>query len=252
MNVSRMTRRIAVSGVATAIAAGALVGASSTTANAARPRTAPTRATSLGNPVDFPMHVDGADPAADRERRHDHPGEPAPGDHRRSPSRPTVASGLGTYGVTGGTIDDFGMLVGDTKAPAPLTFAGFTPNTEDGSLVASTLGMNTPFSLPAAGTYDITLPTAFTFMPTTATGPLPITVACTTATPAKLSSIRLDKNAVGHRRQGAGHDQEGHGRQGAPRSSAAPPAALRRPASWSPSSARRPSAPARSRPARPS
>ena len=33
-----------------------------------------------------------------------------------------TAAILNAYHVTGGTIDDFGMLVGGAKAPAPLTF----------------------------------------------------------------------------------------------------------------------------------
>ncbi len=55
MNVSRMTRRIAVSGVATAIAAGALVGASSTAADAAFGADATYTCDLAGTPAQLPV-----------------------------------------------------------------------------------------------------------------------------------------------------------------------------------------------------
>ncbi|WP_344145851.1 Ig-like domain repeat protein [Nocardioides koreensis] len=189
-----MTRRIAVSGVATAIAAGALVGASSTAANAAIGADATYTCDVAGNPAQLPVHVDvpllpgsanaGTMIPAGLLQATTTVGIPA-----------EVAAILGAYQVTGGTIDDFGMLVGDTTAPAPLTFSSFAAGTDPGSLVASTLGVNQVFALPKAGTYDITLPKAFTFMPTTAAGPLGVPVACTSDAPGKLASIRIDKNA---------------------------------------------------------
>jgi len=193
MNVSRMTRRIAVSGVATAIAAGALVGAASTAANAVTADGSYTCTIPGMDPAVFPLHLDVPilPPTANA-------GTLIPAGLLQATTTLTIpasaAGALGTYGVTGGTISDFGMLVGSTTAPAPLTFTSFTDGTEVGSKVASTQGSNTPFSLPKAGTYDVTLPAAFSFVPTTANGPLPISVPCTTATPTKLASIRLDKN----------------------------------------------------------
>ena len=41
---------------------------------------------------------------------------------------------------------------------------------------------------------DISLPKSFTFVPSTAAGPLPFSVPCTTNAPAKLSSVTLAKN----------------------------------------------------------
>ena len=195
MNVSRMTRRIAVSGVATAIAAGALVGASSTTANAAFEATSTYTCNVAGTPVAMPMtaSVPILPPTANA-------GMIIPAnllDVSTALTIPAaVASQLGSLGVTGGTVQDFGMLIGDKgAAPAPLTVTGFAPGTEVGSLVANAAGKNASFTLPESGTYDITLPKSFTFTPSTAAGPLPITVPCTTEAPAKLSSVRLDKNA---------------------------------------------------------
>jgi hypothetical protein len=190
-----MTRRIAVSGVATAIAAGALVGAASTAANAAIVADGTYTCDVAGTPAQLPVHVEvpllpgsanaGTMIPAGLLQATTTVGIPA-----------ETAAVLQSYHVTGGTIDDFGMLVGTSKAPAPLTFTSFTPGTEAGSLVTSTLGVNQVFSLPKAGTYDITLPTAFTFMPTTDSGPLGVPVSCTSAAPAKMASIRIDKNTT--------------------------------------------------------
>ena len=172
MNVSRMTRRLAVSGVATAIAAGALVGASSTAANAATVdehlQLQRCSAHPLGadhGDVDVPMLP------ADRPGRAGRPGGPPR--HRRSALTIPPPRGplLGQLGVTGASpSDDFALRDSATMASvmaAPLTRApSLTPNDRR-------LGHRWPppaptsafTSLPKAGTYDITLPTAFTFTP---------------------------------------------------------------------------------------
>lgn len=193
MNVSRMTRRIAVSGVATAIAAGAMVGAATTAANAVTGDGDYT-CDIAGTPASLSVHVDVPilPPTANA-------GTMIPAGLLQATTTvdiPLATAGiLSAYHVNGGTIDDFGMMIGGTKAPAPLAFNGFTAGTETGSLVASTLGVNQVFSLPKAGTYDVTLPAAFTFMPSTANGPLGVPVACTSAAPGKVGSgIRIDKN----------------------------------------------------------
>ena len=86
------------------------------------------------------------------------------------------------------------MLVGDTLAPAPLTNVAFGAPNLDGSVPATADSKNAQFTLPAGGTYDITLPKSFTFTPSTASGPLPFGVPCTTDAPAKLSSVVLNLN----------------------------------------------------------
>jgi len=193
MNVSRMTRRIAVSGVATAIAAGALVGASSTAANAAFEATSTYTCNVGGNSV--PMSLTASVPLLPPTAN---AGTLIPAnllDVSTVLTIPaTVAGQLGTAGVTGGSVQDFGMLVGDTLAPAPLANVAFGAPNLDGSVPATASAKNAQFVLPSAGTYDITLPKAFTFTPMTAAGPLPFTVPCTTEAPAKLSSVVLAKN----------------------------------------------------------
>jgi hypothetical protein len=189
-----MGRRLATAGIASALAAGALVGASTTAANAAFEGTSTYTCNVAGTPVPMPMtaSVPILPPTANA-------GMIIPPnllDVSTALTIPAaVASQLGTLGVTGGTVNDFAMLIGDAgSAPAPLTVTGFAAGTEVGSLIATATGKNSQFSLPAAGTYDITLPKTFTFTPTTAAGPLPFTVPCTTDAPAKLSSVVLNKN----------------------------------------------------------
>jgi len=192
MNVSRMGRRLATAGVASALAAGALVGASTTAANAAFEGTSTYTCNVAGTPVPMPMtaSVPILLPTANA-------GMIIPPnllDVSTVLTIPAAVAGqLTTLGVTGGTVQDFGMLVGDSPAPAPLTLTGLTPNA-DGSVAAAAAGKNAQFTLPAAGTYDITLPKSFTFVPSTASGPLPFSVPCTTDAPAKLSSVVLNKN----------------------------------------------------------
>jgi hypothetical protein len=194
MNVSRTVGRLATAGVATALAAGALVGASSTAANAAFEATSTYTCNVAGNDVPMPMTVSVPilPPTANA-------GTTIPGnllDVSTALTIPAaVASQLGTLGVNGGKVDNFAMLVGDQgTAPAPLTVTGFAPGTDAGSLVATATGKNALFTLPKAGTYDISLPKSFTFVPSTAAGPLPFSVPCTTDAPAKLSSVTLAKN----------------------------------------------------------
>jgi len=194
MIVSRTARRLSAAGVATAFAAAGLVGASSTAANAAFEATSTYTCNVLGTPVDMPLtaSVPILPPTANA-------GTTLPANLLAVTTTLTIPSGvasqLATAGVTGGTVSDFGMLIGDQgSAPAPLTVTSLTPN-QDGSVVAAASGKNSVFTLPKAGTYDITLPKAFTFVPSSDAGPLPFPVSCTTAAPSKLSSVRLDKNA---------------------------------------------------------
>jgi hypothetical protein len=59
-------------------------------------------------------------------------------------------------------------------------------------------GANDAFTLPAAGSYDVKLPSVFTFSPTVNGAPLdlgagPVTVACSTDAPATLGTVALSK-----------------------------------------------------------
>ena len=83
MNVSRMTRRHRRLGVATAIAAGAMVGASSTAANAAIGADTTYTCDIAGTPAQLPVHVDVPLLPGKRERGDHDPGRSAPGHHHR-------------------------------------------------------------------------------------------------------------------------------------------------------------------------
>src|SRR6476619_468622 len=140
MNVSRIRRRLVVSGVATALAAAGLVGASTTAANAFEGTTTYT-CDVLGTPVPMTMTatVPVLPPTANA-------GMIIPGNLLDVSTALTVSEAVATMlvgaGVTGGTVDDFAMLIGDKgSAPAPLTVTSFAPG-DAGALIANAAGKN--------------------------------------------------------------------------------------------------------------
>ena len=194
MNVSRTGRRLAVSGVATAIAAAGLVGASTTAATAAS--TDGTYACSaLGNALgNFTMNVDVPlmPPTAPA-------GFPLTEGFLGMSSVLTIPAAvaplLGQMQVTGGHVDDYAVSMGSKTIAAPLTVTDLTPN-PDGSVAVAASGLNKAVSLPKAGTYEVKLPKSFTFMPSNAGGDVtPAVVSCVTDAPATLASVTLTKQA---------------------------------------------------------
>jgi Family of unknown function (DUF6801) len=176
MNVSRMGRRLATAGVATALAAGAMVGASSTAANAVTGSANYTCATALG-PVSLPVSVGGELPATALS------GWSVPADIVPVSATTTLpATMVGALGSVlhlteiGGSMPDFAMLLsnasGDTTAvpidnlAAPLTAIPAIP----ADLPLQATGAIGNFVTPAAGTYDIKLPQSFNMQPVTAEG----------------------------------------------------------------------------------
>jgi hypothetical protein len=193
MNISRMGRRLAVSGVATAIAAAGLVGASTSAANAAAGTSTYT--------CDFPvigsqqLPVDATVPDISAA----FPAIPAglPLDKGSLPAsfvfhaNPTVAALLPN--VTGLSTPDFGVLLGDQLVPvADFALGAPTADTDPGSLKLPATGTNAPFSIPGAGTYALTMPKSFT-LTGTALGQ-PVSVPCTTDSPALLDTLNVVKN----------------------------------------------------------
>lgn len=191
MNLRRLTARTAVAGVATAVAAGALVGIGATAANAVE-NTTTYACTAAGSPVgDFALKVSTpvVPPTATAGQSFP-PGLLSLDATVTIPA--TLAPTLGGAGVNGGRVDDYAAMLGTTAIKAPLKFGAPAPN-PDGSVTMKGTGANEAFTLPASGTYKVQLPSSFVFTPTTAAGDFPVTVACTSAAPGDLGSIEITK-----------------------------------------------------------
>ncbi|ABL80903.1 MULTISPECIES: hypothetical protein [unclassified Nocardioides] len=188
MNLRTITARAAGAGAVTALIAGGLVAATSTTADAAEV-TGSYACTALGSPVgSFPLSVS------------------VPLLPPSAPAGMTITPLLGVEahlvvpsvllqaaGIDGGTVDDFGMTLGSETIGAPLTVTDIADN-GDGTSTVNATGINETFTTPRAGTYDVKLPTAFTFSSTSQGNPS-VPVACSTADPATLGTVALSKQA---------------------------------------------------------
>ena len=194
MNFRSITTRTAVAGAVTALAAGALVGMSTTAANAASASgdyqcTSPlgdlgTFNVSIEVPLLPPSAPAGYNIGAGLLSYEGVVVVPA-----------ATAAALAGYGVDGGTADDFAFAIGsalDATAPGTYTKGEANP---DGSVNFNGTGANEAFVLPAAGTYAVMLPESFTFTPTSGGNPLPVTATCTSAAPGKLGDVALSKQS---------------------------------------------------------
>jgi hypothetical protein len=107
-----------------------------------------------------------------------------------------VAPALGLIQADGAVVKDFASTIGNVTVKVPAKFGA-------GAVVGSELqftgeGVNEAFRQPAAGTYNITLPKSFTITPTKGGADIAgVTVPCSTATPVKLGTIKIDKQ-LGH------------------------------------------------------
>lgn len=195
MRFTMLSRRVAATGAVTAIAAATLVGVATAPAHAASATgDYACSAPGLGELGTFPMTFDapildnfptiaaGFPVGAGLVETSSSMGVPA-----------GVAGLLDMAGVTGGTIDDFAITIGDTVATAPQTVTEIAPG-EAGAKVVHTTGSNLPFVMPEAGSYDILMPESFTFAPTTAGGPLGIAITCVTEAPASMGTIETTLN----------------------------------------------------------
>lgn len=192
MNLRRLTARTAVAGVATAVAAGALVGISATAANAVENTTA-YDCTVLGSSAgSFALKV--STPVIPPTATAGQSFPPGLLALDASVTVPAATAGqLGTFGVNGGRIDDYAATLGATTVKAPLKFGPPSAPAADGSVTMTGSGANEAFTLPASGNYKVQLPAAFTFTPTNAAGDLPVTVACSSAAPGDLGSVEITK-----------------------------------------------------------
>lgn len=159
MNFRRISARVAVAGVSTALAAGALVGITGAAANAETVvNTYTCSNAAVGITKDFDLTVNGAIPVPQYWA-----GASVPGGllniTASAPVDPETAALLGGAGVTGAKSDDFAFSLGSTSVPAPVA-GDFT--TTDGNTSWDASGSNEPFTTPNPGTYDAVMPTAFT------------------------------------------------------------------------------------------
>ena len=196
MTFSTVSKRLAATGAASALAAGALVGATATAAEAAT-ATGPDDCVGTTGPLGtMPLTV--TVPELDFFTAPLPAGTPVPPSTLSALATlevpAAVAALLQTFNVDGGTVEDFAVTVGGMPATAPLTIDSITPNLETGGVDMAASGGNELFSLPAAGTHDILLPTSFTFVPSSGGVALPLEADCSTDAPASLGTITTIKN----------------------------------------------------------
>lgn len=200
MNVSRTARRLATAGVATALAAGALVGAASTTAGAATGDNDYTCQVPTFGEQTIPMHVDvplldalpETLPAGKQFGQGDLDtlggGLPAITMTFKLPA--AMAGLLQTAGISALKSGDLALGFGSGSVPV----AGITPAGIDAATgVLTATGTNAAFSLPAAGPATISMPKKFVMTPNVnGLGDVPI--SCETATPQAIKSVELTKS----------------------------------------------------------
>lgn len=166
MNVSRISKRMAATGVATALAAGALVGAGTTAATAA-----PTTGSSVYNcsnpglPQALPMQLSlTADmPISSLPSGYNVTGVNLPVDVVFAVPTEVVAA-LGAFGVSqiGAGAEDMSLRLGSTSIPVnAVEPVGLTDVVPGSPLVLATSGMTGDFTAPAAGNYQIKMPSSF-------------------------------------------------------------------------------------------
>jgi len=194
MNFARLASRVAVGGVATALATAGMVGATGTSASAA-PVTSPYTCTTPFGAVSGTISVDIAllPPTAPA-------GFPVAAGLFSFKSNLTVsnatATALAGFGITGAKSDDFGTAFGEAVAKAPVVWNG-APTSDGTNTTFTGAGSNNAFVLPAAGTYTVAMPKAFTLLATNASGATVVSAPCTTTTPATIGTLTLSKqNAV--------------------------------------------------------
>jgi hypothetical protein len=194
MNLTRLASRVAVGGVAAALATTGLVGITSTSATAAIATTNYSCTNPLLNfsgtvVVDIALLPSSA-PA----------GFPVPAGLLSFNSSFTVDNSVAAaltgppLNATGAKSDDFAAAFGSTLAKAPVVWNTANPPGPT-TTTFSGKGANAAFTLPAAGTYTVSMPKAFTVIATKADGSTAATALCTQANPNPLGTIVLSKQA---------------------------------------------------------
>jgi hypothetical protein len=158
MTFTTFSKRLAATGAASALAAGALVGATSTAAQAATVTNTYTCSnTAMAVTKDIPMEVTGALPTDQYWAGALVPAGLAGNVTSVATIPDAVAGLLVSAGVDGARSEDFGFALGTASVPVPIS----GPISEDGKRWDAE-GTNDPFRTPAPGMYEILLPSAFT------------------------------------------------------------------------------------------
>lgn len=200
MTFSTFSKRLAATGAASALAAGALVGATTTSANAVVASSDYVCAVpTLGNhTIPVAMNVPALDPVGQINA-----GQFVPeglmnlgGTHAVDftftiPA--TLAPTLSGLGVTDLDSPDFDMDFGSSKVPVTQFAFGTVSPGDAGTLLVTATGTNGAFNAPAAGTHDITMPKQFTMIPTVGTLGA-VEIDCETDSPTVLKSMPVVKN----------------------------------------------------------
>lgn len=103
-----------------------------------------------------------------------------------------VAGMLGLINADGGALTGFSVLAGGTAIPIQ-GLAGTGEKQADGSLLMRTTGTNGAFTSPLPGTHDLSMPTSFNLVPTSAGTLLNFEIPCSTEAPASLGQLTTVK-----------------------------------------------------------
>jgi hypothetical protein len=197
MKYTRLTSRLAIGGVTAALATAGLVGVTTTSALAAPVSSTYTCTPPIGSGFDVPISVDLSQlpPTAPA-------GFPIPSGLLSFPTTATIPGlvqtspgGLDSLGVNGARSADFGADFGGTLVKAPTKWTKPAAADGAGNFVYTGTGVNGAFLLPKAGTYTVSMPKTFTLVGTHDGADTVVTATCTTATPAKIGTVVLSKQA---------------------------------------------------------
>lgn len=194
MNLRRLSVRTAAAGITTALAAGALVGLGTASADAATVSNVYTcKIDLLNTSFDTTLTATGDIPLPSAPA-----GFPVPantvGLDVVATIDPSFVPVLTQYGVQSARADDFGLALGTSTVPIPL--AGTIVTDASGTSWKAT-GKNKPFVLPGAGTPSALLPKAFTFTAVASVGEVPIPCALKAGQTAQaVDSIALAKQGT--------------------------------------------------------
>jgi hypothetical protein len=169
MNLRKITTRAAIAGATTALAAGALVGATGTAANAATVSNVYT-CTVAGSAFDTTVTVSGELPVPQYWA-----GAAVPPGLLPITVTATVDPGtaglLSVVGVTHARSDDFALPMVDSSVPVPVE-GDFV--TEGGNTTWEAEGVNEAFTTPDPGTASALMPSAFTLTAEATSGDIPV------------------------------------------------------------------------------
>ncbi|MFC6287798.1 Ig-like domain repeat protein [Nocardioides sp. GCM10027113] len=196
-----VTKRVAATAAASALAAGALVAASATPAQAVVASTDYVCAVPTVGSFTVPVRMDV--PALDAVTQIN-AGQTVPeslmnlgGTHAVDLTFGLPATLAGTLTSLGGVsaldLPDFGLGLGDASVPLAGAAIGAIRSGDAGALLVGATATNGAFTTPVAGDYPILMPRTFTMVPTVgALGPVPIT--CATENPGTVKTLPVVKN----------------------------------------------------------